>query len=186
MKKFPFVALTAVAVVAVWSAVQAADLKSGPQPGSEVPGAFEPFNLNGPSAGEESCLYCRYGKAPVVMIFARSQSAGLTKLIEKVEAATAGTKEGDVGACVVYLDTADATKSTAKKLADEKKLKTVILSCIKPVDIEDYKIAADADVTVLLYSKRTVRANHAFKAGELTEASVEKVLADLPKIMPAK
>jgi hypothetical protein len=31
-----------------------------------------------------------------------------------------------------------------------------------------------------------VKANHAFKKGELTEKGIDKILADLPKILPKK
>ena len=52
----------------------AADVKSGPQVGSTLPGPFEPLNLNGPDAGDECCLFCKYGNNPVVMVFASKPS----------------------------------------------------------------------------------------------------------------
>jgi len=180
-------ALMAVGVAALTLiAANVANLESGPQVGDKVPGPFEPLHLTGPDAGEESCLFCKYGNDPVVMIFARTQSDGLTKLIAAADKAAEKHKDAELGAAVVYLDTSDPLKKSAKKLADDAKLKLTVLTCIKPADLEAYKIAADADVTVLLYDKRTVRANHAFKKGELTEKAVEKVLADLPKVLPTK
>ncbi len=177
----------AVLAMAVGFSANAADVKSGPQTGEPLPGAFEPFNITGPAAGEESCLYCRYGKDPVMMVFARSNSEGLAKLVAKIEKAAAANKGASVGAAVIYLDTADGIKTAAKKLSEDGKLKETILACIKPSEIEaDYKLAKDADVTVIFYQNRTVRANYSFKAGELTEAAADKVLADLPKILPAK
>jgi hypothetical protein len=160
--------------------------ESGPQVGSRVPRPFEPLNLNGPDDGEEACLYCRFGNDPVVMVFARTQSDGLTRLIKATEKAAAENKAKDLGACVDYLDTTDELKAEARNLADAEKLKHVILACIRPDGVADYKIAADADVTVLLYDRRTVRANHTFKKGELTDTAVGRVLADLPKILAAK
>jgi len=186
MKKFLFA--TAMALSAGFS-TQAADLKSGPQAGEAVPGAFEPFNITGSAAGEESCLFCRFGKDPVVMVFARSQSEGLTKLIGKLEKEIVAKKTATnyIGSAVIYLDTSDKIKSSSKKIAEDGKLKEIILACIKPSDIEeDYKLAKDADVTVLLYSARNVKANFTFKAGEITDAAADKVIADLPKILPAK
>ena len=79
-----------------------------------MPGPFEPLNLNGPDAGEEACLYCRFGNDPVVMVFARTQSDALTKLIEAAEKAAAANKARDLGACVVYLSTADPLKARAR------------------------------------------------------------------------
>jgi hypothetical protein len=46
-----------------------------------------------------------------------------------------------------------------------------------------YKIAEDAEVTILSYRFFDVRAKQVFGPGELTEADVERVLADLPKIL---
>src|SRR5688572_23256475 len=126
------------AVVAVWSAASAAEVKSGPQVGDPVPGAFDPLNLTGPAAGEESCLYCRFGKDPVVMVFARSQSDGLAKLSAAVDKAAVAHKGDDLGTCVIYLDTAKGVQAAAKKMADDGKLKEVILACITEKDIEDY------------------------------------------------
>lgn len=177
-------ALLAVAAVAV--AVQGAGPESGPQVGDRLPGPFDPLHLSGPDAGEESCLFCKYGNDPVVMVFARSHSDGLAKLLKGAEAAAVKHEAAGLGAAVVYLDTSAPLKASAKKLADDAKLKHAVLTCIEPKAMEAYKLSADADVTVLLYSNRTVRANHSFKKGELTDKAVEKVLADLPKVLPAK
>ena len=49
---------------------------------------------------------------------------------------------------------------------------------------EAYKIAKDAEVTVILYSKNECKGNYAFKKGEMTESDVEKIVADVTKIVP--
>ena len=46
--------------------------------------------------------------------------------------------------------------------------------------------AREADVTVMLYVGRRVKANHTFAKGQMKEKGVEAVLADLPKILPEK
>jgi hypothetical protein len=40
----------------VSSAIAADDLKSGPQPGASLPGAFHPHNVTGAQAGKKHCL----------------------------------------------------------------------------------------------------------------------------------
>src|SRR5262245_31496144 len=65
----------------------AAELASGPQPGDKV-GPFHPLNVTGESAGQKQCLVCKNGANPVVMIFAKEVTPGLTTLIKKVDAAT--------------------------------------------------------------------------------------------------
>ena len=46
-----------------------------------------------------------------------------------------------------------------------------------------YTIPFEADVTVILYVNTNVRANHVFREGELNAKGIERVLADLPKIL---
>ncbi len=45
-------------------------------------------------------------------------------------------------------------------------------------------MSKNADVTVVLYTNRTVKANYAFRKGELTEKDVTQIVADLSKIVP--
>lgn len=149
---------------------------SGPQVGAKIPGPFEPLNINGKDAGEEACLYCRYGNAPVVMIFATKPTEGLTALVRQVEKAAVGTGKGDeVGACVVITESNAETKTALTKLADQENLKKVVLGMVQRGQLKKYQLHPDAEVTMLLYSKQVIRVNHAYKAGELTE----KVAGDL-------
>ncbi|HEV3439216.1 MAG TPA: hypothetical protein VG122_17750 [Gemmata sp.] len=151
---------------------------SGPQVGSKIPGPFEPLNINGKDAGEEACLYCRYGNAPVVMIFATKPTEGLDALVRHVEkAAVEAGRSGGVGACVVITESNEDTKTALSKLADKENLKQVVLGMIEPRFLKKYQLHSAAEVTVLLYSKLVVRVNHAYKPGELTE----KVASDLGK-----
>jgi hypothetical protein len=43
-------------IVGMGVALGAEPLRSGPQVGEAIPGAFEVHNCNGPDAGEENCL----------------------------------------------------------------------------------------------------------------------------------
>jgi hypothetical protein len=157
-----------------------ADLKSGPQVGARLPGPFEPLNLNGPDAGDESCLYCKYGNAPVVMVFATKPGDKLSKLVTELEkAASAAT--GEVGACLVVTDTSAPAQKTLKTFADDAKLKATVVAVIDPAKLKDYELSNAAEVTVLVYDKRVVRTNHAFKPGELTDKAISAITADAAK-----
>jgi hypothetical protein len=157
-----------------------ADLKSGPQVGASLPGPFEPLNLNGPDAGDESCLYCKYGNSPVVMVFASKPSAALFKLVGELEKAASAAK-GEVGACLVVTDTSPATQKALKTFADDAKLKATVVAVIDAAKVKEYDLSKDAEVTVLVYDKRTVRVNHVFKSGELTDKATAAVTADAAK-----
>jgi hypothetical protein len=160
--------------------------KSGPQVGEKVPGPFEPYNVNGPSAGDEACLFCRFGNDPVAMVFARDTSGPVVALAKKLDEATVKNREARLGSCVIFCSADNTLKARLKELAGKEGIKELVLAVEKPAGPEDYKIAADADVTVLLYDHRTVKANHTFKKGELTEEKVNQVLADLGKVLPAQ
>jgi len=158
---------------------------SGPQVGSKVPGAFEPLHINGPDAGDEECVFCKYGNSPVVMVFAAKPTEALASLVRKMEKA-AGEAKGEVGACVVVTDTSDATKAELGKLAGKENLKRVILAVIDPRKLKKYALHPEADVTVLLYSKQFVSVNRAFKSGELSEKAVAEIADEVAKFYAGK
>jgi hypothetical protein len=176
----------AVALVAGFAA--AAEIKSGPQPGEQVPGPFTPLNVTGEDAGKKQCLVCKNGTNPVVMIFARSADAAETKkLIKAVDAATAKHSDCDMGSFVVVLtDDEDKAGTALKEFADREKLKKVVLSTDSPAGPPKYKVSKDADVTVVLYTRHEVKANHAFKKGELKDKDIDAIVADVAKIVPQK
>ena len=177
--------LLAAAVVAVLGgAVVAADIKSGPQAGQTVPGPFHPLNVNGEDAGKKACLYCKAGDSPVVAIFARSSDdATLQKLIAAVEEATAKNAKAELNSFVVFCSDSDKLEGKLKTLVEKAKLKHVVLAIESNEGPDKYNISKDADVTVLLYKERTVVANHTFGKGKLTEKDVEKVTADIAKLV---
>jgi hypothetical protein len=176
--------LAAAVVVTLGGAVFAADLKSGPQAGEKVPGPFHPLNINGEEAGKKACLYCKAGDSPVVAIFARSaDDATLQKLIAAVETATARNAKAELNSFVVFCSDSDKLEPKLKDLAEKAKLKNVVLSIESAEGPEKYNIGKDADVTVVLYKERVVVANHTFGKGKLTEKDIEKVNADIAKLV---
>jgi hypothetical protein len=111
------------------------------------------------------------------MVFAREISGPLTSLVKKVNA-TKG-----IESFVVFCNDSEGLEKDLKKLADKENLKTTILTVGPPAGPEKYKVAKDADVTVVLYTKQTVVSNFAYKKGEFNSAAVEKIVADIPKIL---
>jgi hypothetical protein len=160
------------------------NLKSGPQTGDEVPGPFHPLNLTGDKAGEKNCLYCSNGNNPVAMIFARDLNEPVTNLIKKIDAATAEHSDAKMGSFVVFLNDSEELQKKAKEVADKEKIKKCVLSVDNPAGPKGYNVSKDAEVTVVLYTAHTVKANYAFSKGELDDKAIEKVLADVTKILP--
>jgi hypothetical protein len=179
-----FVATSALALVVLTGSLYAADaLKSGPQVGEKVPGPFEPLNINGANAGKKFCQYCINGQNPVAMVFARATSEPVEKLIKELDAATANNSDAKMGSFFVFLSDDEAMEKKLESLAKKEDLKKTVLTLDNKSGPDGYKVAKDAEVTVVLYTGRTVKANYSFKKGQMKDKDVEKIIADLPKIL---
>jgi hypothetical protein len=177
------VAVAAAVLLAGYSSAQEA-LQSGPKVGEQVPGPFHPLNVTGPWKGEKHCLYCEHGSNPVAMIFARKVSPGLTKLIKQIDVATEKNKKAQMGSFVVFLNDSEELGEQLQQLAKKEGLKNIVLSIDNPAGPENYQVARQADVTVVLYEDGTVRANHTFRPGQLNDQAVNRVVNDITKIIP--
>jgi hypothetical protein len=176
--------LTALLAVApFFGAASAEEPKSGRQAGEKVV-PFHPLNCTGDHSGEKYCLICKNGDNPVAMIFARQVSPELTKLIKRIDQATGNNKERNMGSFVVLLSESGNLEKELKELAKKEKIRHCILTIDNPEGPQDYNIAEDAEVTVILYTKLTVKVNHTFKNGELNDKAIEAIIADLGRILP--
>src|SRR2546426_8559115 len=120
------------------------------------------------------------------MIFAREVSDSLTGLVKKIDAATVEHKDAHMGSFVVFCSDDEGLENKAKDLAKKEDLKKVVLTIDNPQGPQRYKIAKEADVTVVLYEKQKVKSNYAFKKGALQEKQIEQIVGDLSKILPDK
>jgi hypothetical protein len=107
----------------------------------------------------------------------------LTGLVKKVDEATAKHKKEDLGSFVIFLDKSDDMEKKVQAFADKQGIKETVLALDNPAGPKGYEISKDAQVTVLLYVGRKVKANFAFEKGKLTAADVEKVMKELPKLI---
>ena len=120
------------------------------------------------------------------MIFAREINDGLTSLVKKIDEATDKNSDCRMGSFVVFCSDDEGLEKKLKDLADKEKLKHIVLTIDNPAGPNKYEIAKDAEVTVVLYTQQNVKANYAFKKGELKEADINKIVSDVSKILPEK
>ena len=120
------------------------------------------------------------------MIFAREISDNLTSLVKKIDEATAKNSSCSMGSFVVFCSDDEALPKKLKELAKTQGLKKLVLTVDNPAGPEGYDIAKEADVTVVLYTNKKVKANRAFKKGELKAKDIDAIVADVAKILPAK
>lgn len=120
------------------------------------------------------------------MIFAREVTDGLTSLVKKIDEATDKNRGCRMGSFVVFCSDEEGLKKKLEDLADKENLKHTVLTIDNPAGPEGYDIAKDADVTVLLYVGQKVKVNHAYKKGELNEREIDRIMSEIPKILPDK
>jgi hypothetical protein len=167
-------------------AVGQESVKSGPQVGQDVPGPFHPLNVTGSAKGKKNCLFCSNGANPVAVVFARELTPEVAKLIKKLDNATVENQGKSMGSYAVFCNDAEGLQTKLEEMAAKQGLKSLVLSIDNPSGPKDYRISKDAAVTVLLYDNFTVRANHAFASnGQLNDAAINRVVADVSKIVPA-
>jgi hypothetical protein len=114
-------------------------------------------------------------------------SPALVELIKKIDQATARNTKVKMGSFVVFCSDEEKLEATLKELARKEKIDHCVLSIVnRKAGPTGYDLHPAADVTVVLYVNRTVKANFAFKKGELKDPQITSILADLPKILPEK
>jgi len=118
------------------------------------------------------------------LIFVHEVSDPLTSLVKKIDAATVANKSANMGSFVVFLNDDEELPKRAADLAKKEKITKTVLAKDNPAGPGGYDIPKDADITVILYTKRNVKVNYVFKKGELKSADIDKIVKDLPLILP--
>lgn len=120
------------------------------------------------------------------MIFAREVSDPLTSLVKRIDEATGKNSEAKMGSFVVFCNDDEKLEKALKELNGKEKFKHTVLTIDNPAGPQGYEVAKEADVTVVLYAKFIVKANHSFKKGELTAKDIDRIIADVAKIIPER
>lgn len=160
---------------------------SGLQPGQR-PGPYTFILSTGPERGKLHCYICDTEDRPGVVVFARSVSDPLGKLVGKLDKAVAEHQKAELRAWVTFLSD-DQLTLDPKIVAWSKKhaLRSVPAGVFEDTaGPPSYRLSQKADVTVLLFVKQKVVANHTFKAGELNDDKIGEVLKSLPQIVGKK
>jgi hypothetical protein len=100
-----------------------------------------------------------------------------------VEETAAKNPKAELNSFVVFCSNSDKLEGQLKEFAEKANLKNVVLAIEEPSGPEKYNINRQADVTVVLYKERVVKANHSLAKGKLTEKDVDAVAADIAKLV---
>jgi hypothetical protein len=157
---------------------------SGLKPGQR-PGPYTALVATGPERGQLHCYICETGDRPGVIVFARELSDALGKLVARLDQAVAEHKKAELRAWVTFLaDDQPALDPKVVRWGQQHAIRNVPLAVFEDAGgPPSYRLAKDADVTVLLFVKQKVVANFAFRAGDLTEGRADEVVKNLPRIV---
>jgi len=157
----------------------AADPASGLAVGQK-PGPYSFLVASGPDRGKPTCYICEQGDKPTAVVFARTLSPSIGKLLAALDGVMIAKSDSGFKAWMTVLaDTADL--DGLAKWTQAQGLKSVAVGGFEDADGPPaYKIAKDADVTVILFVKKKVVANYSFRTGELTEAKIAAIAKEVP------
>ena len=118
-------------------------------------------------------------------MFTRSLDDNVVSLAKELQAKLFENSNKQLRAFVVVLsDKPQKQEGKLSEIAQMHRLRTLPLTVFKDAKgPPDYKIAADAEVTVMLWTGLQVKANHAFAVGELNAAAIKKVIVSLGTIL---
>jgi hypothetical protein len=176
-------AMGLVVAMVVSAASVFAEVTSGPQVGDAV-GAFLVTKVtgnpdDGVADGKTLCYRCRMGNKPVVMVFARSADETFAKFLKKLEGELEEHADEKLTAFVNMIGTdAESLKQAAADFAAKHDFKRIAFVVPEEVENgpEDFKIAPDADLTVVCYKGGTVKANHAVAKGGLNDDMIDAMV----------
>ena len=155
-------------------------------PVGKRPGPYSFLVATGPERGKQTCFICEQESKPTAVVFARTLSAPLGKLLATLDAEVPKQKDTGFKVWMTHL-TAKADLNALAKWSQQQGLKSVPVGAFEDVDgPPSYKLNADADVTILLFVKEKVVANFAFRSGELTDETIRDALKWLPELFQKK
>jgi hypothetical protein len=189
LKAQPLRRVAAVALLFVIAAeARAADpCRSGLEPGQR-PGPYSFVLATGKERGKSFCYICDTADHPAVIVFARTPNDALGKLAAGLDKAVAEHKTAELRSWITFLS--DESKDLEDKIVKWGRthgLRGIDLGIFEDADgPPSYKLARDADVTVILYVKRKVVADFAFRVDELTDERIAEVLKTVPGLIEKK
>lgn len=124
------------------------------------------------------------------LVFAHEVSGPLTSLVKTLdrqlaEAAARGKKRDQMGVFVVFCSDDAGLAKKLQNLAAKEGLKQVVLCTHKAAGPPKYRLAREADLTVVVYNQdETVTANFPLKSGELDEEKAQAISKAVSKALP--
>jgi hypothetical protein len=155
-------------------------------PVGKRPGPYSFLVATGPERGQQTCFICEQEDKPAAVVFARSLSVPLGKLLAKLDQEALTRKDTGFKAWMTQLAN-KADLDALSQWSQNQGLKSVPVGTFEDADGPPaYLLAEDADVTVLLFVKEKVIANYAFRSKELNDKAIDEIMKTVPKLFTTK
>lgn len=158
----------------------------GLAPGDPI-GAFNVVKVagaddDGVEVGQELCYRCRFGSRPMAMVFVRSPDGEVVNLVKQLDRLVAKHHGEHFRTLVTFLgdDSADL-KSAAVELASAAGAKHAAIAVAKDFSTGpiNYRVPADADVTIVLARDSQVMEFMTASASEMNVDAIAAKVAEL-------
>jgi len=155
--------------------IAAEPLVSGVPVGKKA-GPYSFLVATGKERGQPTCFICEQGDQPTAVVFARSLSEPLGALMLQLDGEMA-TRVGFKAWLTVLQPKADL--DALAKWSAKQGLKTAAVGAFEDLDGPPaYLLNKDADITLMVFVKKTVLVNRNYRAGELTTEVISAMLAE--------
>jgi hypothetical protein len=140
----------------------------------------------GPNRGQAHCFVCETEDRPAVIVFARTMNDALGQLLKQLDQAAAQPEMKELRLWATFLN--EDQPAFDPKLVEWSRqlgLRHIPLGVFEDrKGPPQYRLSAEADVTLLLAINQKVMANFAFRPGELKDAKSKEVLDALARLVP--
>jgi hypothetical protein len=161
--------------------------------GKDLPGAFNPYNLNGSRKDRFHCLVSDHGLNPAVLLFCRGieMTDGLKDLLVKLDGLVEKKPTVQLAVFVIFVpdDLKDQVvddvrrKELATKIEDEiikpLMLKHVLFGLTSKTDVEAYALPDSAQITSIAYNKYKIQSVQMVARDGLTPETVQAILTEV-------
>jgi hypothetical protein len=156
----------------------------------DVPGTFEPYNVNGKYKGRFHCLVTQNGLNPVAALFVRGTDdlEALGTLLQKIDEAAKKNEKSRLASFAVFVDEKvpdvvgndDERENAAKKLDEVgQKLERVVIALASKDQLEKYRLDQDAEITLVLYNKLKVVELKILAKGKLNKDTITALVTEI-------
>lgn len=169
----------------------AAPVVSGPQPG-ERPLPFTSNMVTGVNRGKQYCYVCELKDEPAVLVFARRTDAATGRLLRDLRDLIRDRQKERFFGWMVFLGPEDTASETdlerrAYRYAQENGCTSVALSALgDPQGPPGYRIAPEAEVTLIFFRRSKVLYNRSYSAREWNERAADGALKEVVRRLDAE